>query len=330
MGYRMVFVIEIGFILDLLLGDPESWPHCVKAIGWLIEKLEGRLRAFFPKDERGERAAGRELVILVVMITAVVSSAILALAGLISPVLFWLVEILICWQVLAVRSLYSSGKRVYFSLNHEDLTGARESLSQIVGRDTDRLDTEKVIKATIESVAENTSDGIIAPLFYLFILGPAGGLMYKAVNTMDSMVGYNNKKYANFGRPAARVDDIVNFIPSRIAALLMIVAALILPSCDGVNAFKVWRRDRRSHKSPNSAQTEAACAGALHLELGGDAWYFGQPVSKPVIGFADREAEPADIGRAGNLMLLTSILGLLFFSAVAVFIMALFHNLFIS
>ncbi len=321
MGYRMVFVIEIGFILDLLLGDPENWPHCVRLIGRLITGLEKRLRAFFPKDEKRRRAAGRELVIFVVMITALVSSVILLLAGLISPVLFWIIEILICWQVLAVRSLYVSGNRVCFSLNHEDLAGARKSLSEIVGRDTDRLDEKEVIRATVESIAENTSDAVIAPLFWLFLLGPVGGLLYKAVNTMDSMVGYDNDDYADFGRAAAKVDDIVNFIPSRLAALFMILAALILPSCDGVNAFRIWHRDRRKHRSPNSAQTESACAGALHLELGGDAWYFGKPVIKPTIGFPDRDPEPADIGRAGNLMLLTSILGLLIFTAVAGLIM---------
>ncbi len=317
MGYRMVFVIEIGFILDLLLGDPINWPHLVKAIGWLISGLEKRLRAFFPKDEKGERKAGRWLVILVIVITAAATMAVLLIMGSISPILFWVAEIVICWQVLAVRSLYSSGKRVYFCLNHEDLAGARISLAEIVGRDTDRLDEKKVIKATVESVAENTSDGVIAPLFYLFLLGPAGGLIYKAVNTMDSMVGYHNETYENFGRAAARLDDMVNYIPSRLSAIFMIAAAFILPGCDGVNAFRVWRRDRRSQKSPNSAQTESACAGALHLELGGDAWYFGKPVIKLTIGFPDREPEPADIGRAGNLMLLTSILALLAFTAVA-------------
>ncbi len=328
MGYRMVFVIEIGFILDLLLGDPESWPHCVKAIGWLTARIEKHLRSSFPKDEKGERAAGRELVILVLMITGAVPTAILLIAGWISPVLFWLTEILICWQVLAVRSLYVSGNRVCFALNHEDLAGARKSLSEIVGRDTDRLDEKKVIRATVESLAENTSDAVVAPLLYLFLLGPAGGLLYKAVNTMDSMVGYDNDDYADFGRAAARMDDAVNYIPSRLAAIFMIAAALILPGCDGVNAFRVWRRDCRNHKSPNAAQTESVCAGALHLELGGDAWYFGKPVIKQTIGYPDREPEPADIGRAGNLMLLTSIIALFFFTAVAALIILAVFSIF--
>ena len=200
-------------------------------------------------------------------------------------------------------------KKVYKALKKDDLEGARYAVSMIVGRDTQVLDATGVAKAAVETVAENTSDGVIAPLIYLAIGGPILGFMYKAINTMDSMVGYKNDKYMYFGRCAAKLDDVVNYIPARISALLMI-AVSFLPgkAYDGKGAWRIWRRDRRKHASPNSAQTEAVCAGSLGVQLAGDASYFGKIVKKPTIGDAHRPVEYEDIKRANGLLYRTAIL----------------------
>jgi len=200
--------------------------------------------------------------------------------------------------------------RVYKCLKQEDLEAARQAVSMIVGRDTATLDEVGVAKAAIETVAENTSDGVIAPMLYTALGGPVLGFLYKAVNTMDSMIGYKNDKYLYFGRAAAKLDDIVNFIPARISAYLMIFSAFMSGKCfDGRNAFKIYKRDNRKHASPNSAQTEAVCAGALRIQLAGDASYFGKIVKKPYIGDAYRKVESEDIKRANRLMYLTAWLG---------------------
>ena len=198
---------------------------------------------------------------------------------------------------------------MYKALKKDDLEGARYAVSMIVGRDTQVLDATGVAKAAVETVAENTSDGVIAPLIYLAIGGPILGFMYKAINTMDSMVGYKNDKYMYFGRCAAKLDDVVNYIPARISALLMI-AVSFLPgkAYDGKGAWRIWRRDRRKHASPNSAQTEAVCAGSLGVQLAGDASYFGKIVKKPTIGDAHRPVEYEDIKRANGLLYRTAIL----------------------
>lgn len=296
--YALIF----GFGLDLIVGDPQGWPHIVRAFGWLISKLEGWLYPF-----NNKRIGGSLLVALVLLTSIFLPSLLLVLAWQISPWLFLLIESLFCWQLLAIKSLRVESRPVYDALIRGDLVGAREALSRIVGRDTAKLDEAGVTKAAVETVAENLADGVAAPLFYLLIGGSVLGCAYKAINTMDSMIAYKNDRYLEFGRTAARLDDIANFIPARLCALAMVVSAAFT----GMNpsrGFKTWRRDRYNHASPNSAQTEAVMAGALGIELAGDAWYFGGLVKKPTIGDPVRPVEAKDILHAHRLLYMTSAL----------------------
>lgn len=298
-----------GYVLDLIFGDPRQIYHPIRIIGNLIAVLEKGIRKVFPKTSRGELAGGTVLVVLVVLICTAVPAALLGLAAWIHPVVYWLLASFWCWQILATKSLKTESMKVYAPLKERDLPAARRAVAMIVGRDTERLTVEGVAKAAVETVAENTSDGIVAPLIFLALGGPALGFFYKAVNTMDSMVGYKNERYLYFGRTAARLDDVLNFLPSRISAWLMILAAAFL-GMDGKNAKGIYLRDRRNHASPNSAQTEAVMAGALRVQLAGDAWYFGELYKKPTIGDPFRAVEPEDIVRANRLMYLTSALAL--------------------
>ena len=298
-----------GYVLDLIFGDPRQIYHPIRIIGNLIAVLEKGIRKVFPKTSRGELAGGTVLVVLVVLICTAVPAALLGLAAWIHPVVYWLLASFWCWQILATKSLKTESMKVYAPLKEGDLPAARRAVAMIVGRDTERLTVEGVAKAAVETVAENTSDGIVAPLIFLALGGPALGFFYKAVNTMDSMVGYKNERYLYFGRTAARLDDMLNFLPSRISAWLMILAATIL-GMDGKNAKRIYLRDRKNHASPNSAQTEAVMAGALRVQLAGDAWYFGELYKKPTIGDPFRAVEPEDIVRANRLMYLTSALAL--------------------
>lgn len=298
-----------GYVLDLIFGDPRQIYHPIRIIGNLIAVLEKWIRKVFPKTSKGELAGGTVLVVLVVLICTAVPAALLGLAAWIHPVVYWLLASFWCWQILATKSLKTESMKVYAPLKEGDLPAARRAVAMIVGRDTERLTEEGVAKAAVETVAENTSDGIVAPLIFLALGGPALGFFYKAVNTMDSMVGYKNERYLYFGRTAARLDDVLNFLPSRISAWLMILAAAIL-GMDGKNAKRIYLRDRKNHASPNSAQTEAVMAGALRVQLAGDAWYFGELYKKPTIGDPFRAVEPEDIVRANRLMYLTSALAL--------------------
>ena len=298
-----------GYVLDLIFGDPRQIYHPIRIIGNLIAVLEKGIRKVFPKTSKGELAGGTVLVVLVVLICTAVPAALLGLAAWIHPVVYWLLASFWCWQILATKSLKTESMKVYAPLKEGDLPAARRAVAMIVGRDTERLTEEGVAKAAVETVAENTSDGIVAPLIFLVLGGPALGFFYKAVNTMDSMVGYKNERYLYFGRTAARLDDVLNFLPSRISAWLMILAAAFL-GMDGKNAKRIYLRDRRNHASPNSAQTEAVMAGALRVQLAGDAWYFGELYKKPTIGDPFRAVEPEDIVRANRLMYLTSALAL--------------------
>ena len=298
-----------GYVLDLIFGDPRRIYHPIRIIGNLIAVLEKGIRKVFPKTSKGELAGGTVLVVLVVLICTAVPAALLGLAAWIHPVVYWLLASFWCWQILATKSLKTESMKVYAPLKEGDLPAARRAVAMIVGRDTERLTEEGVAKAAVETVAENTSDGIVAPLIFLALGGPALGFFYKAVNTMDSMVGYKNERYLYFGRTAARLDDVLNFLPSRISAWLMILAAAFL-GMDGKNAKRIYLRDRRNHASPNSAQTEAVMAGALRVQLAGDAWYFGELYKKPTIGDPFRAVEPEDIVRANRLMYLTSALAL--------------------
>ena len=240
---------------------------------------------------------------------AVLTAGALALAYRLHPAAGFALELLWSWQALALRGLAGESGKVYAELARDDLPAARKAVSRIVGRDTAALTAEGVTKAAVETVAENFSDGVAAPLFYLLIGGAPLGLAYKAVNTMDSMVGYKNKRYIDFGRAAAHLDDAANFLPARLAALLWIAAAG-LAGFDAKNAWRIWRRDRFCHASPNSAQTESACAGALGVQLAGPAFYFGEYYDKPTIGDGSRPVEPADILRANRMLYLAGFLAL--------------------
>ena len=298
----------LGFCIDLLLGDPRWLYHPVQAIGALISHLEPPLRRAFP---RRLRLAGAVLVIAVVAITGIVTGGVLFLLFRLHPVAGFVGETIVCWLILATKSLRTESMKVVKALETGTLDDGRKAVSMIVGRDTEHLSEEEVLKAAVETVAENASDGILAPLLFAAVLGPVGGMCYKAVNTMDSMVGYKNDRYLDFGRAAAKVDDVLNFLPARISGFLMCLAAYL--GFDGKNAFRIFFRDRKNHASPNSAHTEAACAGALGLKLGGTHDYFGKPVVKPTIGDDLRSVRRGDVAAANRLALLTAILALLLF-----------------
>lgn len=307
--------LVLGFILDLLIGDPHFLYHPIRLVGNLISVTEKGLRKIFPKTEKGEMTAGVFLVLIVTGISTAVPCLLLYGARRLNPWLYFTVQTVMCYQLLATRSLKDESMKVCDRLKAEDLPGARYAVSMIVGRDTQVLDETGVTKAAVETVAENTSDGIIAPMLFLAIGGAGLGYFYKSINTMDSMVGYKNEKYLYFGRAAAKLDDVVNFLPSRISALLMI-AACTFTGLDRKNAFRIWKRDRFNHASPNSAQTEAVVAGALGVQLAGDAWYFGTLCKKKTIGDAIRPVEYEDIRRANRLLYGTAVLALVVFSFV--------------
>ncbi len=290
----------IGFILDFILGDPHSLWHPVQGIGSLITGTEKVLRKVFPDKKKPLQIAGLLLVIFVVLVSVLFAGLLLWIAERIHPALGFGLSCILCWQMLAAKSLKTESMKVYTALEKEGLEAGRRAVSMIVGRDTKSLSEEGVIKAAVETVAENTSDGVTAPLFYMMLAGPLGGVFYKAINTMDSMIGYRNEKYRWLGTCAARLDDIANFIPARISALFMTAAAFVL-GFDGKGAWKIYRRDRHNHKSPNAAQTEAVMAGALQVQLAGDAWYFGELYKKPTIGDPIRPVRREDIPAACRL-----------------------------
>ena len=298
-----------GFVLDAIFGDPAWLPHPVVYMGKAISVLEKGLRARLPKTPEGELWGGRILAFCLPVGTLVLTSLVCMGAAALHPLLGLAVQMFWCGQALAAKGLVQESMNVYRELTKPDLPAARTAVSRIVGRDTQALTAEGVTKAAVETVAENASDGVIAPLFYMLLGGAPLALTYKAINTMDSMVGYKNTQYLYFGRAAAKLDDIANFLPSRIAALLW-VAAAALTGNDARSAWRIWRRDRRNHASPNSAQTESACAGALNVQLAGPAYYFGQYYPKPTIGDAVRPIEPEDIRRANRMMYAESLLAL--------------------
>ena len=294
-----------GFLLDLLIGDPHFLYHPVRLVGALISFLEKVIRKIFPKTEKGELAGGTLMAVLVMAVTTAVPALLLYFAGLWCVQARFVVEMILCYWLLATKSLKDESMKVYDKLAAGDLEGSRYAVSMIVGRDTAVLDEKGVTKAAVETVAENTSDGIIAPMLFMAIGGAVFGWFYKSINTMDSMVGYRNDRYRYFGTGAARLDDVCNFLPARLTALLMILLSGVC-GLDRRGAWRVFRRDRYCHASPNSAQTESAMAGALGIQLGGDAWYFGQLHKKKTIGDSLRPVEPADIPSAIMLMTVVS------------------------
>lgn len=312
--------IGCGYILDLLIGDPHWLYHPVRLIGNLISLLESILLK--EKDTSAKKyRKGMVLAILTPLITGIVTVSILVVGYHINMILGCVIETIMCYQILAVKSLKVESMKVYYALDKEGLQQARNAVAMIVGRDTKQLDEHGVVRAAVETVAENTSDGVIAPLFYMMLFGAVGGFVYKVVNTMDSMIGYKNDKYLYFGRFAAKLDDVVNFIPARIGGCLMVVSAGIAQLAEKCNtkdktnshysiwnAWKIFKSDRKKHSSPNAAQTESACAGALKVALSGDNYYFGKLVHKPQIGEAIRQLEAGDIGRSNILLYITAFL----------------------
>ena len=297
-----------GFVLDFIFGDPSWLYHPVRIIGKGIELGERILRKLF--REKHLVLAGAVLWVIIAGASFLIPLGLLFLAQKIHPGVRFALETFWCFQILAGRSLCRESGKVYDRLQEDDLPGARRAVSMIVGRDTESLTGEGVTKAAVETVAENTSDGVTAPLIYMMIGGAPLGFLYKAVNTMDSMLGYKNDRYLYFGRIPAGMDDIFNYIPARITALAMIAAAYVT-GLDGKNAWRVYRRDRKKHASPNAAQTESVCAGALRVQLAGDAVYFGKLYKKELIGDRLRPIEPRDIKRAQRLMYVTALLLLL-------------------
>lgn len=310
-----IFAFIAGFVLDLLIGDPHFIPHPVRLIGSLISFLDKRLNCDAGCNISEKKLnlikykRGMLLAFTVIFATFAISVIIIVAAYSINLYAGVIAEAVMTWQILATKCLRVESMRVYDALRTDGVDAGRRAVSMIVGRDTSVLDAAGVTRAAVETIAENTSDGVIAPMLYTAIGGPVLGFVYKAVNTMDSMLGYKNDKYMYFGRFAARLDDVVNFIPARISAYLMIAAAFIGGrQFDGKNAYRIFKRDRFNHASPNSAQTESVCAGALRVQLAGDAVYFGKLVKKKYIGDGLREIEYEDIKRANRLMYITAFL----------------------
>ncbi len=302
-----MIALTIGFTLDLIFGDPHWMPHPICLIGNMISRWENLIRNALPRTSKGELAGGILLVIMIVTISTAVPYGILWAAGEIHILLRIGVEAVMCYQILSVKALKTESMKVYHELIHENLAGARKMVAMIVGRDVQNLNLEQITKATVETVAENTSDGTVAPLLFMAIGGAPLGFFYKAINTMDSMIGYKNDQYLYFGRFAAKLDDAVNYIPARISAYLMILATYLL-KLDHRNAWIVFNRDRYNHTSPNSAQTESVCAGALGIQLAGDAYYFGKLYEKKTIGDPLRPIAYDDIRLANRLLYGTAYL----------------------
>nr|WP_253288500.1 adenosylcobinamide-phosphate synthase CbiB [Blautia sp. MSJ-19] len=302
--------LAAGFVLDLIFGDPRWLYHPVCLIGNLISVLEKGIRKIFPKTAKGELAGGLLEVILVCICSLCIPGVVLYLLYRYLPWAGMILETFWCYQLLATRSLKEESMKVYDSLKHGTIQEARHAVSMIVGRDTEELTETGVTKAAVETVAENASDGVIAPMIYMAVGGVPLMFLYKGINTMDSMLGYKNDKYLYFGRCAAKLDDAANYLPSRISGLLMIAGAFVI-GLDSKNAARIYRRDSRNHASPNSAQTEAVMAGALDVELAGNAYYFGKLYEKPTIGDPIREVETEDIRYANRLLYATAVLGVL-------------------
>ena len=318
MIYHIIATLA-GFLLDLIFGDPYWLPHPIRLIGNWISFLERKLIG--KKEEKRhttpeqEKRRGLLLVLAVLTMTVLFTAVILLAAYRIHPYIGTFIESIMTYQILATKCLKVESMKVYQKLKTGDIEASRKAVSMIVGRDTEQLDETGVAKAAIETVAENTSDGVIAPMIYTAIGGPILGFLYQAVNTMDSMVGYKNDRYLYFGRIPAYLDDIANYIPARLAGLLMVLASFLV-RLDGTHAFAIFKRDRYNHASPNSAQTEAVMAGALNVQLAGDAWYFGELHKKKTIGDDIRPVEAEDIVRANKLLYGTAVVSLVIFTLV--------------
>ena len=309
MKHELFCAMLLGFLLDCLLGDPRSIPHPVVCMGKLISWLEKAFRALFPKTRLGENLAGGCIWLVTVAVSFLIPWGLLKLAGTVSPWLRLLLQAIFCWQVLAAKSLRQESMKVYEALKTGTIEDARYAVSMIVGRDTQSLDADAVTRAAVETVAENCSDGVIAPMLYFALGGGPLAFAYKAVNTMDSMLGYVEPPYQNVGLVPARMDDVCNYLPARISGIMMLLAGGLL-GLNFRNGWKIFLRDRYNHASPNSAQTESVCAGLLGLRLAGDAWYHGVLHKKKYIGDALRPITPEDIPLSDRLMYATAVLTL--------------------
>lgn len=310
----MIHLIIAAFLLDLLIGDPYSWPHPIKIIGNFIAWFQQKFTKM--KSEQEKYRLGIVLWLITVLGSGLATYCLLRVSFLMHPFVGTLCYIYLAYTTLAAKSLSLEGKKVFQKLKYGSLTDARKQVSMIVGRDTDELTKEEITKATIETVAENTSDGVIAPLMCLFLGGPTLAMMYKSVNTLDSMVGYVTPKYKAIGWFSAKMDDLWNFIPARLTWLYLLAATKLL-QLDTTNAWRVGKTDCRNHKSPNSGYPEAVVAGALGIQLGGTHFYHGVEIYKPTIGVPLRSAEPEDILTANALLYATAILSLIVFSIIA-------------
>ena len=310
-----LLALVFGFGIDLIVGDPHSIPHPVIFIGKLISAMEKLVRKIFPKTIKGENFAGGVLWFVVVAVSTAVPALLLWLCYGISVWLGLAIESIMCWQILATKSLKDESMKVYDALKTGDIEKSRYAVSMIVGRDTTKLDDKGVARAAVETVAENTSDGIVAPLIFLAMGGAPLGFFYKAVNTMDSMLGYVEMPYKNIGLVPAKMDDVMNFIPARLSALIMLAAGWFM-KLNVKNGWYIFKRDRFNHASPNSAQTESVCAGLLGLRLAGDAWYHGVLHKKKYIGDAMREIDYEDIPRSCRLLYVTAFLSLILFGGL--------------
>lgn len=299
--------------MDLIFGDPHWLPHPICLIGNMIGFLERNLRKLLVPNPTALLAGGAFMVIIVLVVSFAVPYYILQLAEAVSPWLRFGLETIMFYQIFATKCLRDESMKVFTALDNNDLADARVKLSWIVGRDTKNLSAEEVTKGAVETVAENTADGIIAPMLYMFLGGAPLAFLYKGINTMDSMVGYKNDKYLYFGRCAAKLDDLANLIPARIAGLVMIIAAFLV-GLNGPGAWKIFWRDRYHHLSPNSAMTESVTAGALNIQLGGDHYYFGKLVHKETIGDDIRPVCPQDIMQANRLLYMTAVVSLILFA----------------
>lgn len=303
----LILPLVVGFFIDCLLGDPYKLPHPIRAIGRLISFAEKKVRKIMPDKLR---LGGVILSLTVILFSVGIPLVILTACYKVNAWFGIVAEGIMCYYMIAPKCLKTESMKVYRAVKEGDTEKARYAVSMIVGRDTDVLDEKGIIKATVETVAENTSDGVTAPIIYMSLFGAVGGFFYKSVNTMDSMIGYKNEKYADIGRFSAKLDDVLNFLPSRITAVIMIISSYIL-GFNGKNAYRIWRRDKLKHASPNSAQTESVCAGSLDVQLAGDAYYFGELYKKQFIGDDVRPIENEDIRRVNKLMYMSSVIVLM-------------------
>lgn len=317
----LIGAIIAGFLLDLVIGDPHGWPHPIIFIGKLIAFLEKKIRAVVGSSPSGLRMGGRVMVVIVCFMSFIIPWLILYAAARVNLWLAVAIEAFMCYQIFCVRSLRDESMKVYYALKDKNLPLARKMLSWIVGRDTADLNEEELTKGAVETVAENTADGIFSPMLYMFIGGAPLAFLYKGINTMDSMVGYKNEKYIDLGRCAALLDDVANYIPARICAYCMIVGSYFA-GFDAANAWKIYKRDRYNHLSPNSAMTESVAAGAMRMQLGGDHYYFGKMVHKATIGDPLVKTTGKNIKDMNRIMYFTSFVGLVLFALLRLAVIA--------